>query len=223
MARIPLALQDRAKRPSLLTRLALAYSRKTYGADLDNALAISHHPGVFWPWGLMEMTGERRRSVLPEHLDQLVVFVTAVHLGCSWCIDFGASLWERKRLDPAILRAASHWRTSTTFDEDERAAFGYAEAVSGDLSNVTDEMVADLRERFGDAGVVELTYLIALESMRSRFNTSLGITSQGFSSGDACVVELPRPDASAREPSPRGLSPEKVRSGRSGQAGQAVT
>ncbi|MDQ4036788.1 MAG: carboxymuconolactone decarboxylase family protein [Actinomycetota bacterium] len=190
MARIPLALVDRSKRPSLLTRLALAYSRMAYGGDLDSALAMSHHPGVFWPWGLMEMVGERRRSVLPEHLDDLVVFVTAVHLGCSWCIDFGASLWERKCLDPAILREASHWRTSGAFDDDEKAAFGYAETVSGDLSNVTDEMVADLRERFGDAGVVELTYLIALENMRSRFNTSLGMTSQGFSSGEACVIPL---------------------------------
>lgn len=192
MARIPLTLKDRTKGPSFLTRRALGYARKTYGADLDNALATSHHAGVFWPWGLMEMAGERRRSVLPEHLDDLVVFVTAVHLGCSWCVDFGASLWEKKRLDPAALRAASHWRTSDVFDADERAAFGYAEAVSGDLSTVSDEMVADLRERFGDAGVVELTYLIALENMRARFNSSLGLTSQGFSSGDACVIPLER-------------------------------
>ncbi len=194
MARIPLALQDRTKRPSLVTRLALAYGRKTYGGDLDSALAMSHHPGVFWPWGLMEAAGDRRRSVLPEHLDRLVVFVTAVHLGCSWCIDFGASLWEKKQLDSAILREASHWRTSHAFDDDARAAFAYAEAVSGDLSNVTDEMVADLRERFGDDGVVELTYLVALENMRSRFNASVGITSQGFSSGEACVIPLPAPE-----------------------------
>ncbi len=193
MARISLALEGRTKRPSFMTRRALAYARKTYGMDADNALAMSHHPGVFWPWGLMEATGERRRSVLPEHLDPLVVFVTAVHLGCSWCIDFGASLWEKRGLDPAILREASHWRTSEIFDADARAAFAYAEAASGDLTNVTDEMVADLRTRFGDAGVVELTYLIALENMRSRFNTALGITSQGFSSGDACVIPLPAP------------------------------
>lgn len=191
MARIPLALQDRTKRPSFLTRRALAYARKTYGGDLDNALATSHHPGVFWPWGLMEMAGERRHSVLPKHLDHLVVFVTAVHLGCSWCVDFGASLWEKKDLDPAILIEAARWRTSAAFDADARAAFGYAEAVSGDLAAVEDEQVADLRDRFGDAGVVELTYLIALENMRSRFNSSLGLSSQGFSSGDACVILFP--------------------------------
>lgn len=190
MARIPLALTDRTKRPSFLTRRALAYARKTYGADLDNALATSHHPGVFWPWGLMELAGQRRRSVLPKHLDDLVVFVTAAHLGCSWCVDFGASLWEQRGLDPVILYEAAVWRSSGNFDEDTRAAFGYAEAVSGQLSEVNDEMVADLSARFGEAGVVELTYLIVLENMRSRFNSALGLASQGFSTGEACVIPV---------------------------------
>jgi alkylhydroperoxidase family enzyme len=45
---------------------------------------------------------------------------------------------------------------------------------------VTDEMVADLRTRFTDAEVVELTATIALENQRSRTNTALGLTSQGF-------------------------------------------
>ena len=46
---------------------------------------------------------------------------------------------------------------------------------------VTDEMVADLRMRFTDAQVVELTAMIALENQRSRTNIALGLTSQGFS------------------------------------------
>lgn len=55
-------------------------------------------------------------------------------------------------------------------------------------SQVTDEQVADLERRFGRAGVVELTYKIAHEDMRARMNSALGITDQGFSSGDACRV-----------------------------------
>jgi alkylhydroperoxidase family enzyme len=55
-------------------------------------------------------------------------------------------------------------------------------------TEATDEQVADLERRFGRDGVVELTYQIALENLRSRMNSSLGITEQGFSSGDACRV-----------------------------------
>jgi hypothetical protein len=35
---------------------------------------------------------------------------------------------------------------------------------------------------------MELTYLIALENLRSRMNLALGITKQGFSSSEACLV-----------------------------------
>lgn len=188
MARIPLDVNDRQTKPGVLTRLSLAYGRKRYGTDLDSALAMSHHPGVLFPWALMETAGQKRRSALPEHLPDLVVFVAAVRLGCSWCVDFGASQWEQQQLDPATLREATRWRESDAFDDDTRAAFAYAEAMSGSPDEVDDEVVADLRRRFGDKGVVELTYLVALENMRSRFNLALGLSTQGFSSGDACSL-----------------------------------
>jgi len=192
VARITLDLAQRARRPSLLVRGALAVTRRQYGGDLDSALAMSHHPGVFWPWGLMEMAGERRRSRLPEHLDHLVVVATAMHLGCSWCIDFGSSLWEQKGLDHDVLLDLVRWREVDRFDDDTRAALSFAEAASGNLDQVTDEMVDDLRTRFGQDGLVELAYLVALENMRSRFNSSLGLASQGFSSGEACSLAATR-------------------------------
>lgn len=193
MARIPLELEGRAQRPPFAVRRALAWVRKQYGKDMDSALAMSHHPGVLFPWSLMEMAGQRRRSRLPAQLADLVVLVTAARLGCSWCVDFGSYEWEQKGLDPAVLAEAVRWRTSDAFDDDQRAAFAYAELASGDLDDlagVGDEVVADLRRRFGDDGVVELTYLVALENMRSRFNAALGLTSQGFSSGEACSIAV---------------------------------
>jgi alkylhydroperoxidase family enzyme len=64
----------------------------------------------------------------------------------------------------------------------------YAEAMTTDPHTVTDEQIADLRTCFGDAGVVELTYQIGVENMRARMNTALGITEQGFNSGDSWRV-----------------------------------
>jgi AhpD family alkylhydroperoxidase len=48
--------------------------------------------------------------------------------------------------------------------------------------------VDDLRARFGEAGVIELTYQIGIENMRARMYSALGITEQGFNSGDSCRV-----------------------------------
>jgi alkylhydroperoxidase family enzyme len=91
-------------------------------------------------------------------------------------------------LDMERLKDIDNYATSPHFSDDERAAIAYAEAVTTDPHTVTDEQVADLRARFGDAGVFELTYQIGLENMRARVNAALGITEQGFNSGDACRV-----------------------------------
>jgi AhpD family alkylhydroperoxidase len=197
MARITLDLDQHEHAPSWLVRAALAIGRRQYGKDLDTVLAMSHHPGVLYPWALMETAGLRRRSRLPEGLADLVVLVTAAHIGCSWCVDFGAHEWERRGLDPEVAVDAVRWRTTDRFDDDQRAAFAFAEAASGSMDQVTDEMVADLVCRFGEPGMVELAYLVALENMRSRFNSALGLASQGFSSGEACSLAMPRAAARA--------------------------
>jgi alkylhydroperoxidase family enzyme len=62
----------------------------------------------------------------------------------------------------------------------------YAEAVTATPPAVTDEMVADLRRHLNDAELVELTMMVAVENVRSRFNSSLGLTSQGFT--DRCEI-----------------------------------
>ncbi len=60
--------------------------------------------------------------------------------------------------------------------------------MTTDPHTITDEQVADLARRFGDDGVIELTYQIGVENMRARMYSALGITEQGFNSGDACRV-----------------------------------
>jgi len=192
MARIPLVRLDGTgeTRARGAARLLIRAGRRQVGLEADPLAAGAHHPGVMWRLLVSGIANVRRRSVLPDGLADLVTFVTAVDIGCSWCVDFGASLWERKGLDGQTLREAVQWRTSDRFSDDEKAAFGYAEAVTAQPPRVDDAMVADLRARFGDAGVVELTYLVAMENMASRFNHALGLSSQGFSSGDACAPAL---------------------------------
>jgi alkylhydroperoxidase family enzyme len=62
----------------------------------------------------------------------------------------------------------------------------YAEAASGTPMTVTDDMVAELRQHLDDAALVQLTMMIAVENQRSRFNSALGLTSQGFT--DRCEL-----------------------------------
>ena len=95
-------------------------------------------------------------------------------------MDFG--YWEahHRGVDPAKVSAVPEWRASDLYTEVERQVLAYAEAMTETPPSVTEEMVAGLRERLGDARLVELTALVALENLRSRTNAALGLESQGF-------------------------------------------
>jgi alkylhydroperoxidase family enzyme len=70
--------------------------------------------------------------------------------------------------------------TSDLFDERERVALAYAEAMTITGQRVTDELFTRARTRFTDAELVELSAAVALENFRSKFNVALGIEAQGF-------------------------------------------
>jgi alkylhydroperoxidase family enzyme len=78
-----------------------------------------------------------------------------------------------------IRDVASH-ATSPLYDEPERLALSYAEAMTITGQKVTDDLFARLRVHYSEAQVVELTAAVALENFRSKFNVALGIESQGF-------------------------------------------
>jgi AhpD family alkylhydroperoxidase len=183
MARIPL------DPPRTLTyRLTEWYSRRRFGAVAEPAAAMAHNPRVLMSNARHEMSVEKWHALDPT-LKDLAVMAAAVTVGCSWCVDFGYWISTSKGVDPAKLRAVPQWRDSDLFSDTERAVLAYAEAVSATPLAVTDAMVADLREHMDDAALVELTMMIAVENERSRFNSALGLTSQGFS--DRCAVPAP--------------------------------
>ena len=78
------------------------------------------------------------------------------------------------------VAALNDWRNSDLFTEEERVALEYAEAITLTGETVSDELFASVQAYFNEAQIVELTAGIAMENMRSKFNPSLKISSQGF-------------------------------------------
>jgi AhpD family alkylhydroperoxidase len=164
------------------------YAKRRFG-EVPVPFAVgAHHMPLLVANAVHETLLERGSKQLPANVRELAVYWTARAVGCSWCVDFGAMLIRLDGLDVDRLKAIDDYATSDEFTDDERAAIRYADAIAKDPHLVTDEQVADLRRRFGDAGTMELTYQVGIENMRARMNTALSITEQGFSSGDACRV-----------------------------------
>lgn len=176
------------KRTNLLVRAMYRYTKRRFGEVPEPFAVIAHHPRLLVANAVHEgLLGSASRK-LPPGVRDLAVFWTARTVGCSWCVDFGSMLSRLEGMDIDRLKHIDGYATSPLYSDDERAAIGYADAMTTDPHTVTDEQVADLRDRFGEAGVIELTYQIGVENMRSRMYAALGITEQGFSSGDACRV-----------------------------------
>ena len=104
-------------------------------------------------------------------------------------MDFG--YWEatmNHKVPAEKIRAVPNWRDSDVFTELERLVLEYAEAMTDTPPSVTDEMVTRLRTHLSEAELVELTAIVAVENLRSRINSALGLTAQGFK--DRCEIPV---------------------------------
>jgi AhpD family alkylhydroperoxidase len=176
------------QRANPLTRVMYRVAKRRFGEVPEPFAVAAHHPRLLVANAVHETLLERGSKKLPANVRELAVFWTARTIGCSWCVDFGSMLQRLDGLDVERLKDIDNYATSPRYTDDERAAIAYADAMTKDPHTITDEQVADLRRRFGDDGVIELTYQIGVENMRARMYSALGITEQGFSSGDACRV-----------------------------------
>lgn len=165
---------------SILARLLNRWSRRQYGQEMEPMLALLHHRRVTISVARFEM-GVQRWSKLEGDLKELACLAVASQIGCSWCMDFGYYLSRTSGTDIAKLEQVARWRTSEVYSPLERKVLEYAEAMTATPPTVTDEMVESLRADLDDAQLVELTEMISVENLRSRTNSALGLTSQGFS------------------------------------------
>jgi alkylhydroperoxidase family enzyme len=171
---------------TLSYRIGTRFARHRYGVMPDPVAAMAHNVRVGRSYALFELGVERWRT-LDRGLKDLAVMAAAAAIGCAWCLDFG--YWEttmNHKVPVEKIRAVPNWRDSGVFTELERLVLEYAEAMTGTPPSVTDEMVARLGTHLSEAELVELTAIVAVENLRSRINSALGLTAQGFK--DRCEI-----------------------------------
>jgi alkylhydroperoxidase family enzyme len=200
MARISLTA-----RRTLFFRATEWYSKRVYGKVLDPAKALAHNPRVLRSDLRFEQSVAKWDALDPD-LKALAEMATSASIGCSWCMDFGYWVSRERGMAREKLLDVPRWRDSEAYTPLERDVMEYAEAMTATPPAVEDELADRLREGLGEPAFVELTAMVAVENLRSRINSALGLTSQGFK--DAC--DLPRPvdqtpstDASRSPSTPR--------------------
>ena len=94
----------------------------------------------------------------------------------------------------------TRYRLAMSRENVELVRSAFAAFQAGDLDRLSDLVTEDLTVYRADPdgatahgldGFLELTMMVAVENVRSRFNSSLGLTSQGFT--DRCEIPAPTP------------------------------
>ncbi|MEU6574734.1 carboxymuconolactone decarboxylase family protein [Streptomyces sp. NPDC046805] len=174
---------------TVLFRLIEWYSRRTYGRPLDPARALAHNPRVLWSDLRFELSVGKWKGLDPD-LKALAEMATAAAIGCSWCMDFGYWVSRERGMAPEKVHDVPTWRDSDAYTPLERDVLAYAEAMTATPPTVDDELVDRLRDQLGEPALVELTAMVAVENLRSRINSALDLTSQGFK--DGCEIPTDR-------------------------------
>ncbi len=78
------------------------------------------------------------------------------------------------------ILALGEYATSPLYDEKERVALEYADAITLSDRDVSDELFLRVRSFFDYDALVELTAVIAWENSSSKFNRALRVPSQGL-------------------------------------------
>ena len=154
--------------------------RRKYGQILQSALLWARSPKLFLGVALLYGMIDRRSSPIDPTLRLLVTVRVSQINGCHFCIDLNAATLLRRGVPPEKAEAIAHWWQSHLFDDRERLALEYAEAITRTDDVVDDDLMAKMKEALSEDAIVELTGVIAFQNMSSKFNRALAVPPQGF-------------------------------------------
>lgn len=154
--------------------------KRRYGEVLQAALVWARRPRLFLAVAFLYGMIDSRRSPIPPALRSLLTVRVSQINHCPFCVDINARTLLRRGVPEEKVLALADWRTSPLFDEPERAALAFAEAMTESGAGVTDSIFEEVQRHFDEDAIVELAALVAFQNMSSKFNATLGVPPQGF-------------------------------------------
>jgi AhpD family alkylhydroperoxidase len=161
-------------------RLILALQRRKYGAELEPARLWGRLPRAFLLVTLFNRLVDRRDSPIEPALRALIQVRISQINWCAFCVDLNAAAALQRHVPTEKLAALERFESSPQFSERERAALAYAVAATDPAMGVDNACFERLRAQFDDQSILELTSLIALQNLSSKFNAALAVPAQGF-------------------------------------------
>jgi len=99
--------------------------------------------------------------------------------GCAFCLDLTRAQAPADPRLRAQLAALDDWRDAPAFDDATRAMLAFAESAAREV-HVKDAVYAEARHHFDERSLVEIAWLVALESYYNRLTGAFALESDGF-------------------------------------------
>jgi AhpD family alkylhydroperoxidase len=161
-------------------RETLEEQRKLWGAPLYPYLFYARSPAYFRAaktmWAALQEDAKRVPGTLSALLNRRVAWWN----GCEYCQDAHAAKGSKLGMSTEKIEALNDYANSRLFDDAEKAALEYADAITDTRRDVDDKLFARLQRHYDDDTIAELTMIIAWQNASSRFNRAFRIPSQGF-------------------------------------------
>jgi AhpD family alkylhydroperoxidase len=115
-----------------------------------------------------------KQGALGPRLVELINLRVSQINGCGVCVDMHWRDLIKQGMDPRHANAIAGWREAPFFDERERAALGWAEAVNAlPQKDDTDAAFATVKEHFSDEEIAQMGYCISVIRGWNMLNLSL--------------------------------------------------
>lgn len=161
-------------------KLFLWNQRRRYGSVLAPARLWGRTPRVFAALALLYGALDRRSSPIEPALRSLITVRVSQINSCAFCVDINSATSLKRGIDLAKVDDLPAFGSSDLFTDREKSALAYAEAITISDRRTSPEHFTRLRVHFNDDAIIELTALIAFQNLSSKFNSALGVESQGF-------------------------------------------
>ena len=154
--------------------------KKKYGEVLVPGLLWGRVPKLFMAVAVLYGVLDRRRSPIDPILRSMITVRVSQINWCHFCVDINSATLARRHGSMEKVDGLENWRNEDIYDEKERAALDYCEAMTYTDKQVSQEHIDNLKNFWDEDGIVELTGLIAFQNLSSKFNAALDVAPQGF-------------------------------------------
>ena len=124
---------------------------------------------------LLQLSQHLHKGELGSTLIELMSLRISQINGCVFCLDMHATLLRKMGIDQRKLDTLAGWRECALFDERERAALAWAEALNAiGTTTMPADALASARKHFSERELSELSFAVAVIRAWNMLNVGLG-------------------------------------------------